>query len=445
MSAKAKKSKLSLVIALAMLGALLFGVTGGSVSAEDEVITLTVLNYLDLTNPNAERDLVEVWGAFEKANPNIKIVREDLYLEPFHQKTAAYAAANMLPDVIYMWPGGRSSALHHNRLVKDLRPLLGDAAAEFSEAALVNQAGGYLAELPIGITTTHVLYVNTKLLSDLGLSIPKTYEELVAMVPTLKAAGKDVILMGAQDDWVMQSVLFSMIVGRLLGDEYVDQLKAGTAKFTDEPFVKALEFYERLFKDGVLSVRTLQTPYGEVNSLFASGQAPFMIDGDWKVGNFLTDPTTGVALIPVEEQENFVMTIFPEIPGEINSGTSSVVVGVGFGMSAAIPDGSAKEAAAWKLIMWLNSPEVQRLRLETGGSFPSRKGITSDKLEPLAQERARFYGTHTGTYVLDDVFDAAVYGPLNIGLQEIGLGLATPRQVAQAVQRAYESWRASQP
>lgn len=433
-------------VRLLILAVLIVSVMGFNalVQAQDEVITLTVLNYLDLTNPNASREIEEIWEAFEKANPNIKIEREDLYLEPFHQKTAAYAAANMLPDVVYMWPGGRSGALHTNRLVKDLRPLLGDEAAEFSEAALVDQAAGYLAMLPTGVTTTHVLYVNTKLLDELGLSIPTTYEELKAMVPVLKAAGKDVILMGAQDDWVIQSTLFSMIVGRLLGDQYVDDILAGKAKFTDEPFVKALEFYKSLFDDGVLSTRILQTPYNDVNALWAAGQAPFMIDGDWKVGNFLTDPTTGVALLSPEEQEHIVMTIFPAIPGEVNSGTSSVVVGTGFGMSAAIPDGSAKEAAAWKLISWLNSPEVQKLRLETGASFPSRKGVTSDKLEPLAQERARFYGTHTGTYVIDSVFDADVYGPLNIGLQEIGLGFSTPRQVAATVQQAFDAWKATQ-
>jgi raffinose/stachyose/melibiose transport system substrate-binding protein len=289
-----------------------------------------------------------------------------------------------------------------------------------------------------------VLYVNQKVLRDLGLTIPRTYEELKAMAPKLKAAGKDVILMGAQDDWVMQSCLYSAIVGRMLGDKYVDDLIAGKAKFTDAPFVNTLKFYKQLYTDGVLSAKVLQTPYNEVNALFAAGKAPFMIDGDWKVGNFLTDPTSGQALIPPDKQKDIVMTVFPAIPGEVNHGTTSVVPGVGFGMSAAIPDGSEKEKAAWKLIMWLNSVEVQRLRLETGGAFPSRKGVTSDKLEPLAQIRAEFYGAFAGTYVLDNVLEATVYLPINVGLQEIGLGLATPEQVAAKVQKAYDAWKASQ-
>jgi len=169
-----------------------------------------------------------------------------------------------------------------------------------------------------------------------------------------------------------------------------------------------------------------------------------MIDGDWKVSNFLTDPTTSQALIPPRDQKNFVMTVFPEIPGEINHNTTSSVPGAGFGMNADIPAGSEKEKAAWRLIMWLTSPEVQKIRLETGAAFPSRKGVTSDRLEPLAQERAQFYGKFGGTYVLDNVLHAQVYGPLNVGLQEIGLGLSTPEQVAAKVQKALESWRASQ-
>ena len=410
----------------------------------EEVVTLKVLNYLDLTFAGADREVKDIWGAFEKANPNIKIEREDLYNEPFHQKTEAYIAAGQLPDVMYMWPSGRSSAIHTKHLVKDLRPLLGAEAKNFSPAALVPQAGGYLGEIPMGVTATHVLYVNKKMLTDMGLQIPKTYAQLVSMSKKLKAAGKGSILMGSQDDWVMQSCMFSMILGRICGDAYVDKLVAGQAKFTDDSFVKALKFYAQLYKDGVLDKKNLQTAYNDVNGIWATGKAPFMVDGDWKVGNFLTDPSTKQALIPVDQQKNFVMTVFPRIPGEVIHNSTSVVPGTGYGMNAKVPAGSAKEKAAWKLISWLVSPQVQKVRLEIGLTFPSRKGVTSDKLEPLQVERAGFYGKYKGTYVIDGVMDAMVWKPINVGLQEIGLGLATPEQVAEKVQKGYDTWKASQ-
>lgn len=234
-----------------------------------------------------------------------------------------------------------------------------------------------------------------------------------------------------------------MIVGRLVGDEKLHEIIRGEAKFTDPEFVNALEFYAQMYKDGVLDRKIMNINYSEVNGLFASGRAPFMIDGDWKTANFLTDVTTGEALIPVDQQPNFKMTIFPAIPGEITKKSSSGVVGTGYGMSSKIPDGSPKEAAAWELIKWLQSKEVQTMRLETAGTIPSRIDVTSDNIEPLVVERIRYYDDiEVYTEVLDNVLEGEVYLPLNVGLQEIGLGLATPMEVAERVQEALEAWRA---
>lgn len=435
----------TLAVPVVLAAALVVGLLAGGASpvfAEEEVVTLTVLNYHDNTAATARREQTEIWDRFGELYPNIRIEREDLYLEPFHQKVEAYAAANQVPDVVYMWPGGRSTTLHRNNLVKDLRPLLGDTAEEFSPAALVNQAGGYLGMIPIGLTSTHVMFVNHTLLDELGLSVPETYEDLVAMVPVVRAARKELIVMGAEDDWVMQSLLFSMIAGRIAGDEFFDAVRAGEAKFTDAPFVNALRFYRQLFDDGVLNVTTLLTPYGEAASLFATGRAPFLIDGDWRTGDFLTNVDTGDALIPVEEQPNYSLTVFPAIPGEVNSRTTSSLVATGYGISASIPAGSAKEKAAWTLVEFLTGEHAQTVRLETGAAFPSRKGITSDTLEPLAQARSLFYGEYGGTYVIDDIFEAEVHTEINVGLQEIGLGIATPEVVAARAQRAFDAWRA---
>ena len=102
--------KKSRVISILLAAFLVVAVVSG-LSAQEQ-ITLKVLNYLDLTSPGTEREIKEIWEAFEKNNPDIKIEREDLFGEPFHQKLEAYAAAGNLPDVIYMWPGARSATLH---------------------------------------------------------------------------------------------------------------------------------------------------------------------------------------------------------------------------------------------------------------------------------------------------------------------------------------------
>ncbi|MBL8965604.1 MAG: extracellular solute-binding protein [Spirochaetaceae bacterium] len=434
---KQKRILFALLAAVVVAGLLL-----GGCAQKSSKVTLKVLNYADATTPGYAVEK-KIWDDFRAANPDINLEYEELFNEPFHQKTEAYAAAGKLPDVLYMWPSGRSSTLYNKKLVKDLTPFLAADKAKYLEATMVPQMNGIIGELPLTITNTHMLYVNTKLLAELGLKEPATYEDLKAMVPVAKKAGKDVILMAAKDDWVLQSCLFSMISGRMAGDKFIDDALAGKAKFTDKPFVDALAFVGTMIKDGVMSKNILQVAYGEGPALFAAGKSLFYIDGEWRAGAFITDPNTGKALIAPADQKNIKLTVLPAIAGETLPGSSSAVVGTGFGMSAAVKSGSAVEKAAWKLISYMASPEVAKQRLETGAfARASIKGVTSDKLEPIQQMNAAF-APAAASYVLDGVLDAKVYGPINVGLQEIILGSKTAEQVAADTQKAFEEWKAA--
>lgn len=418
-----------------------------SVDVYAQKTTLSVFDYIDATTPGYAENQA-IWQKFIAENPDISIVKEELSNEPFHQKLAAYVAAGTLPDIIYMYPSGRSTMLHEQKLVKDLTPLLGkDFLSHFIPSVTdpSGQKGKYLAELPQSISYTTVMFANTKLLASLGLKVPKTYEELKAMVPKLKAKGVRPVLMANKDDWVMQSCLFSTIVGRMVGDDWIDKALAGKVKFTDREFVKALEFVETMYKDGVLGRDTIQISYGEAPALFAEGKAAFFIDGDWRQNAFLTDPASGKALIdPKRQQTDFEYYNFPAIPGEKNPGVASAVLGCGYGISASIPAGSDKEKAAVRLLKYLYSADVQRQYLELGRYVTSRKDVKSDKLEPFTTKMIQYHDSVKKTcYVLDGALDTSIYTPLNLGLQQIGLGTKTPAQVAETVQAAVDTWRVS--
>jgi raffinose/stachyose/melibiose transport system substrate-binding protein len=416
-------------------------------TAQDKV-PLTFLYYIDATQAGYDID-VAVWQKFRDENPDIDLQMEILFNEPFHQKVSAYIASGQLPDVMFMWPSGRSTELHAKKLVKDLRPLLGkEFLSNFVSAAIDpnNQSSKILAELPRAVTHTHTMYANKALIESLGMKIPKTYAELKAMVPKLKAKGISTVLMANKDTWPMQSCLFSQISGRLLGDAYIDNVLKGKGKFTDKPFVDALNFVATLYKDGVISKDTIQIGYGESPALFAAGKAAFLIDGDWRIADFLTDKTSGQALIPPDKQKSdFAFMQFPTIPGEKNPGIVSAIVGVGFGISSTVPAGSAKEKAAVKLIKYIYSEDVMRRQgLETGLFIPTRKGVTYEKSEPFINMMMDYHGSVKKTcYVLDGVLDATVVKPLNDGLQEIGLGTKTPAEVAAEMQKTLDAYLAS--
>ncbi|MDR2629851.1 MAG: extracellular solute-binding protein [Spirochaetaceae bacterium] len=426
-------------------------IRGGGVAMGD-TIELRVLNYFDMTSANSADEVATVWNAFSKAHPGIKVIREDLFNEPFHNKVEAYAAAGQLPDVIYAWPSGRSTTLHTQHLLKDLGPLIerdGLASVNLPGALDPNaQGAGYLAILPRAVTSSHAFFINNEVLRDVGLTPAKTYKELKAQVPILRAKGYDTVLMANQDDWVMQSCLFSLIAGRFCGEGWEKKILSGEAKFTDSDFVKALTFIKTMYDDGVLSKATLTTDYGSVVGQFATNKGAYLVDGDWRIGAFITDKSTGQALIAPDRQRNFDITVFPDIEDARLNKSTSGILGTGWGMNANIPADSDKENAAWELIKWLSGKEIQTWMLLSGGiSTPTRTDIdtTNLVLEPLQMAGSRLGTQYTATtVVIDGVFDGEVHVPLNTGLQELGLGTKTPQQVAETTQRAFAAWKVKQ-
>ena len=398
------------------------------VFSQEKEVELTVLNYLDITSPEAKAWDATV-EAFNAKYPNITLKIENSFGEAYHQKLAALAAAGDLPDVMYLWPGGRSAEIYRNELTEDLYPFLGPDKDKFVPAAVAPQWDGKLYELPIGITATHVMYVNTKLLSDLGLTMPKTYDELVAMVPKIKEAGLYPILMPNKAAWVMQSCLFSVLVGRIAGQDWLDALIAGEASFTDQEFVDSLALVKDMYDTGLLPPQSIQLEYGDGPNLFATGRSPFMIDGDWRVGAI-------APLLSEEEQENFELTVFPDIAGQKGeSGSTSTVAATGFGMKAGLT--GDKVDAAWKWIYFFAGPQAAEIRLIEQGMIPTYiMDLSAYDISPLAVKRGAFYPEHSGTYVLDDKITGEPINILNTGLQELALGNTTPEKLAAEIEAA---------
>ncbi|MDR1838153.1 MAG: ABC transporter substrate-binding protein [Treponema sp.] len=443
------KSKVLKGILAALIICSMFIGCGGGASKDGK--TVSVLNYADMTVANTAADQQWTWGEFRKANPDVTLVIEDLFNEPFHNKTEAYAASGNMPDVIYAWPSGRSTSLHQNRLLKDLAPLINrdGLRSKYNPIAMdpSQQASNYQGIIPLTMTNTNIFIINREVLNDCGLQPARTYAELKAQVPILRAKGYETVIMCNAEPWVMQSCLFSLVAGRFGGEGWDQKILNGQTKFTDADFVNALNFIKSMYTDGVLAASSLGVTYGDGPGLFAANKGAYYIDGDWRIGAFITDSSTGQALITPARQNNFTVTIFPEIEGAKLNRSSSVILGTGWGMSASIPAGSEKEDAAWRVIKWLTGVEVQTLGIEHAAySVAARTDIDVSKLnlEPLQKSAAGSTADYdVATVVIDGVFHSDVFNVINDVLQEIGLGSRTPQQAAEAVQRAYDTWKAS--
>jgi raffinose/stachyose/melibiose transport system substrate-binding protein len=419
-----------------------FAGCSGDDSGRADPASLRVLNYGDTADPAGAEETARVWDAFVEANPHITLEREDLYGEAYYDRVETYIREGTLPDVLFVWPGERSSPLHTRGFLRDLSALaVKDKLGDWYAAAALDgnlQAGGALGELPGSLSSTHVFYINTAVLSDAGLSPARTYAELKAQVPLLKARGYETVILGNADSWVMQRCLFSLVAGRFCGPGWERKVLSGEAQLTGAGFTGALEFIRSLYADGVIARSTLLIDYRSVLDRFMENKAAYLIDGDWRVRDFL-------ALSP-ERQTDFQLALFPDIGEAAPGRSSSLIPGPGWGINAAIPERSAEMRAAWRLVRWLSGRETQTWLLSSGAiSTPSRIDIDEEALglEPLEKAAAalvREYGP--GTAVIDQVFPEAVSAALNDGLQELGMGTKSSADVAATVQAAFDTWRA---
>lgn len=422
--------KLKKIIAVAMaaltMGAAFASGTEDSGAAANGKVVLDVLNYVDSSEDTSVQMWEEIRAAFEAKYPNIELKIENLFNEPYHQKLAARTAAGNMPDVFYMWPTERSGKIIRSGLVEELSPYVDKSL--YAPAATAPQVDGKMWVLPMTLTACHVMYTNTKVLKDNGLEVPKTYADMVAMVPVLKEKGLQTVFMANKSDWVMNSTMFGALIAKTGGVKWMSEAVAGEHKFTDKAFVDALKMVENLYKDGVVSDTTLQMDYGTGPNEFAAGNAPFLVDGDWQTGAIEN-------LLTPEQIEDIEYMVLPTIPGEVTGDVTAMVQGTGMSMAAGL-EGDKKEAAL-AFVKFFAGPEAAKIRARIQG-IPPAYIIDSAELEisPLSKKRFAFYATVAGADVVDAVLPQDANRVLNVGMQEIGLGVKTAEEVAEEVEAA---------
>lgn len=299
------------------------------------------------------------------------------------------------------------------------------------------QGGGRLTRLVPSVSATHVFYANRAVLTRLGLEPASTYQELVAQVPVLRAAGLDVVLMANREPWVLEATLFSTLVGRLAGVGFLEGLEQGTTHFTDPGFVAALALVQDLVADGVLSRQTLLWGSNDVAQPFAEGRAAYLIDGDWRIASLTTDPATGTGPLDAEAQGAIALSVFPRVPGELPGAPSAAVaLGPGWG----VPQGlGPRQAEALEVLGAIEGAPAQGWRLEARGIFPSRTDVSLEGLEPLERAKGPFYQGLTGTPVFEGHLPATVLTALQHGLRALVLGTTRPEVLAQSLQKTWEA------
>jgi raffinose/stachyose/melibiose transport system substrate-binding protein len=391
----------------------------------------TTVKWLHIeTNPDQVKLWQDVAHEFEAKHPGVKIEMSFLENEAYKAKAPTLLQSKDRPHIIYSWAGGVLRAQVEAGVLEDMTAQVSDFVPKLTPASVAAfTINGKIYGLPY--TTAQVGFLTNKaLLAKAGVDASKivNWDDLLAAVKQIKAAGIVPIVVGGADKWPLHFYWTHLAV-RLGGKAgFQAALKGENGGFAGETFVRSGELFKQLvdlqpFQNGFLGFTNPQAL-----GYFADGKAAMMlaISSFYKGQKAMAADKVGLA------DDNMGWINFPVVPGGKGEPTDTLGGINGWLVTKDAP----KEAV--EFLKYFISEDVQKRLAAKDYIIPTYKGaevaLSSPFMRGIAQNLAASK-YHQNYY--DQDLGPSVGRVVNDASAEIAGGTMTPQQAAKAIQDAY--------
>jgi raffinose/stachyose/melibiose transport system substrate-binding protein len=197
-------------------------------------------------------------------------------------KTAA--AGGRVPDMLEMeWSGNYHAAVDAGTL-RDLTKDIQTGFPKFYATAMAQMRyKNKIFGIPMDLNTLTIAY-NKDIFTKLGLTVPATLADLLAMVPKIKAAGLQPMSLNAKDAWPNGDLWFSQLAYTDPNATTLRAAEAGKAPWTSQQFVDAANNVQKMQQAGLFSENAASLDFTGAYTEFATGKSAML----YPVGNFGT-------------------------------------------------------------------------------------------------------------------------------------------------------------
>lgn len=344
------KKRWGLALVTAVVAGLALSGCSPSASEPKGPVTLNYWDFLDPSQANPRsKALKENIAKFEAANPDIKINLSVVSLGDMLNRLPQAAAAGQAPDVFKMFtpvvPQMASAGVYSP---------LPDAASKVTDWLRPTDTLAGPDGKPVAVPyeyRTCALYYNQKILSQIGASVPTTYNEVVEVAKKAAAAGYTGFGTGFSDtdNSAIISTFFNCFMTQV--DQEIWN-KDGQADFATAKGNEFGDFLAKLRDAKALGSNVVSDTYGTVADGMASGTVAMAVLGTERAVSFGS------------QNKDLKWTALPKASTGDTTGTT-------IGWTLGIGNGSKNTEAAWKFIEYMTGPEAGAL-MATGGEVPTR-------------------------------------------------------------------------
>lgn len=365
--------------------------------------------------------------AFERKHPGITVKYVTTAPTAYDTALADRLANNSAGDVLACRPFDASLALYRKGYLDKLNTFPG--LAHFTpQARLAWQTddGRDIFCLPVASVLHGFLY-NKNIFDKLGLDVPTTAADFLAVLEAVRRSGTVPLAMGTADKWEATQTLFTNIgPSWWRGEEGRRALVSGKARFTDARFVSAFEF-ERQLAPYLPRGAATQT-YTDSQLQFAQGQAAIYPAGSWDIAYFNKVPGLELGAFP------------PPVAraGERCAVSDHVDIGAGINRHAKNKDD------AYRLLAWMASQEFADLYTNRAVGFFSLSTHLIAITDPLAKQMAAWRARCSTSFRLTAQFLNRGTPGLEQQLWAVNAAVLTgglpPREAARQLQKDLDRW-----
>ncbi|MFI7062291.1 extracellular solute-binding protein [Kribbella sp. NPDC050124] len=228
---------------------------------------------------------------FNDANSGTQIKFTEFQNDAFKQKIKTAIGAGQGPTLIWGWGGGGLKSYVDASQVEDLTSWFGEQSALkdsiFPSAFGAATVGGKIYAMPVETTTPIVLFYDKRSFEKVGVEPPKSWGDIMDLVPKFNNAGIAPFSLGGQSRWTNMMWL-EFLFDRIGGAEVFQNIFDGKPNsWSDPSALKALEEMQNLIKANgfIKGFSSITADSNADQALLFTGKAAMMLHGAWTYGN----------------------------------------------------------------------------------------------------------------------------------------------------------------
>ena len=358
--------------------------------------------------------LIDEWN--KKNGDRVHVTGASVDGETYKTKQTIELSSSNPPDVFYSWEGGRALELIKAGFAADLsgyyKQYGWDKSLNPASVTLATFDGKqYFVPTEIGAS---VVWYRKDLYEKLGLTVPTTWDELMANAAKAKAAGLAPFMLSNQKKWPAQFMWSAIMVNKYGLDAY-DGFIGGKIPWTDPRAVDVTAMMKKLADEGMFEPSFNSVDFAPAQVPWAEGKVLHWYQGSFIIGSFRGDkkqccskPTDWFPMPAIGDRKP-VISVYDEDTVMIHAASKN------------------KDAAA-EFVNWMVSKDAATKKLEIDKPFPSNTSADLSHLSEMEQRLGRAMadaGSFTFMHV-DHATPPAISDKFLDGLQGVLAGALSP-------------------